>query len=84
MKRRPFISLLGGAARVAARHARAGERCGASGADEPLDDQTHRRISAGLQSWLSVGLNVRIDYRWGGGYVTFSHPPSAPSSPPAA
>src|SRR5262249_13912691 len=75
MKRRAFITLLGGAAIAWPRAARAqqGERMRRIGviinlaADDP---EGHARITAfaqGLQEagW-STGRNVRIDYRWGG------------------
>src|SRR5262249_35756133 len=75
VKRRAFITLLGGAAVAWPRAARAqqGERMRRIGviinlaADDP---EGHARITAfaqGLQEagW-STGRNVRIDYRWGG------------------
>ena len=76
MKRREFITLLGSAAAtwpVAAR-AQQGERMRRIGVQMNLasdDQEGQARIAAfqqGLQElgW-SVGRNVRIDYRWGGG-----------------
>jgi ABC-type uncharacterized transport system substrate-binding protein len=75
MKRREFITLLGGAAAwpLAAR-AQQGERVRRVGVQMNLaadDQEGQARIAAfqqGLQElgW-SVGRNLRIDYRWGGG-----------------
>ncbi len=75
MKRRDFITMLGGAAAVwpLTAHAQQGERMRRLGvlinltADDP---EGHARITAfaqGLQEegW-TTGRNVRIDYRWGG------------------
>ena len=80
MKRREFITLVGGAAAVSSLHwplaarGQQGERVRRLGvlinmaADDP---EGHARITAfaqGLQEagW-TTGRNVRIDYRWGGG-----------------
>ena len=75
MKRRTFITLLGGAAawRVAAR-AQQRERVRRIGvlmsasADDPDALAWISAFAQGLQErgW-SVGSNVRIDYRWGAG-----------------
>ena len=76
MRRREFITLLGGAARVAARGARAAaedaRRIGVLMVAQPADDpQSQARNAAFLQGlgelgW-HVGRNLQIDYRWGGG-----------------
>jgi len=80
VKRREFITLVGGAAAVSSLHwplaarGQQGERVRRLGvlinmaADDP---EGHARITAfaqGLQEagW-TTGRNVRIDYRWGGG-----------------
>ena len=75
MRRREFITVLGGAAGVAACGARAAaERMRRVGVLIPIpadDQEAPARVAAfqqGLQQlgW-TVGLNVRIDYRWSGG-----------------
>jgi putative tryptophan/tyrosine transport system substrate-binding protein len=74
MKRRQFISLVGGAAvmwplMVRAQQQGVKRRIGAlltSSADDPLAQTTIGAFSQGLQElgW-TLGRNVRIDYRWG-------------------
>jgi putative ABC transport system substrate-binding protein len=72
MRRREFISLLGGAAAAWPLTARAQERTRRIGVLSALaadDPESMARIAAFLQGlqelgW-SVGRNVRIDYRWG-------------------
>ena len=76
MKRREFISLLGGAAAAwpLAARAQQAERMRRIGVQMNLfsdDQEGQARIAAfqqGVQElgW-SVGRNVRMDYRWGGG-----------------
>ena len=75
MRRREFISLLGGAAAawpIAARAQQGGriKRIGALinvAADDPESSLRVAAFSQGLQElgW-TVGRNVRIDWRWGG------------------
>jgi hypothetical protein len=76
MKRREFISLLGGAAAAWPLAARAQQpdrmrRVGVLMTTAADDPEGQARIAAflqGLQQWgWTVGGNVRIDYRWGGG-----------------
>jgi putative ABC transport system substrate-binding protein len=79
MRRRQFISLLGGAAVVWPIAARAQQpervrRIGvlmSSAADDPEAPARVTAIAQGLQElgW-TVGRNVRIDYRWTGGNAT--------------
>ena len=76
VKRREFIALLGGAAALAARGARAAGRAraahrrarGRRAADDP---DAQARLAAFLQGLQQLGWtdgrNVRIDYRWGAG-----------------
>jgi putative tryptophan/tyrosine transport system substrate-binding protein len=75
MRRREFISLLGGAAAwpLAAR-AQQGERMRRIGvlmamtADDPESAPRLASFAQGLQqSGWTIGQNVRVDYRWGGG-----------------
>ena len=74
MKRREFITLLGGGAVTWPITARAQERVRRIGVLTNLasdDAEAQARVGAFLQGlqefgW-SVGRNVRIDYRWGGG-----------------
>ena len=76
MKRRDFVSLLGGAAIAWPRAARAQQaqrmrRIGVLMNLPAGDPETQARNAAFLQElqqlgW-TVGHNVRIDYRWGGG-----------------
>src|SRR5215510_13745764 len=75
MKRREFITLLGGAAAwpLAAR-AQQGERMRRIGvlsslaADDPETQALHAAFLQGLQEWgWTTGRNVQIDYRWGAG-----------------
>ena len=73
MKRRAFITLLGGAAAAWPRAARAQQpvrRIGVLMAIAADDPESQARLTAFLQGlqqlgW-TVGQNVRIDYRWGG------------------
>jgi putative tryptophan/tyrosine transport system substrate-binding protein len=76
MKRREFISLLGGAAAAWPLAARAQQpdrmrRVGVLMTTAADDPEGQARIAAflqGLQQWgWTVGGNVRIHYRWGGG-----------------
>ena len=76
LKRREFITLLGGAAAAwpLAAHAQQPSGCGGSacslsiGADDP---EVQARIAAFVQGLQQLGWtdgrNVRIDYRWGAG-----------------
>ena len=75
MRRREFITLLGGGGGVAARGARAAGRADAAhrradafAADDP---EAQARLAAFLQGLQQLGWtegrNVRIDYRWGAG-----------------
>jgi putative ABC transport system substrate-binding protein len=76
MKRREFITLIGGATAAWPRAARAqqGERMRRIGilmnlaADDPEGQARITAFAQGLQEtgWI-VGRNVRIDYRWGAG-----------------
>src|SRR5262245_20003538 len=76
MRRRQFISLLGGAAALWPIAARAQQpermrRIGVLMALKADDPQSQPRLAAfaqGLQQlgWV-IGQNVRVDYRWGGG-----------------
>ncbi len=76
MRRREFITLLGGAAAwpVAAR-AQEGGRVRRSGALAGIgdDERARARQAVFVQSLAQVGWidgsNVRIDYRWGGGDI---------------
>src|SRR5262245_26934078 len=77
LKRREFITLLGGAAAawpVAAARAQQGERMRRIGVLEPLavdDPEALARVTAFAQGLQQLGWtanrNVRIDYRWGAG-----------------
>ena len=72
MRRREFITLLGGAAAVAARGAGAAGRADAAhrrAHDAAADDpEAQARIAAFLQALAGTGMergrNVQIDYRW--------------------
>ena len=74
MRRREFITLLGGVAAVCALEARAQQtdrvrRIGvlmSTAVDDPQDQTRHTVFAQGLQElgW-TIGRNVRIDYRWG-------------------
>src|SRR5215470_17686110 len=75
MKRREFITLLGGAAAwPLTAHAQQRERMRRIGVLTPYpadDAEGHARLTAFAQArqqtgWM-VGQNVRIDYRWGPG-----------------
>ena len=78
MKRREFITLLGGAAAAwpLAARAQQGERMRRMGVFQPgvADDSEYQaRNAAFLQTlgqlgWI-VGRNLRIDFRWGAGHV---------------
>ena len=72
MTRRAFITLLGGAAAVAARGARAAaERCTAIGVLMPGRGRSgtaarYRGVPARLaRTWLDDGRSMRLDIRWG-------------------
>jgi putative ABC transport system substrate-binding protein len=72
MKRRDFITLLGGAAvwpLAAGAQLERMRRIGAlltSSADDPLSQSVIGAFSQGLQEFgWTLGRNVRIDYRWG-------------------
>ena len=77
MKRREFITLLGGAAAtwpLAARAQQAGERMRRIGVLTTLaadDEEAMARLAAFLQALQQLGWtgnrNVHIDYRWGAG-----------------
>jgi hypothetical protein len=75
VKRRAFITLLGGAAAwPLAAHAQQGERVRRIGVLTPFpadDAEGHARLTAFAQalqqSGWTVGQNVHIDYRWGPG-----------------
>jgi putative tryptophan/tyrosine transport system substrate-binding protein len=74
MRRRQFISLLGGAAVAWPLAARAQERMRRIGvlmamtADDPESTPRLAAFAQGLQqSGWTIGQNVRVDYRWGGG-----------------
>ena len=75
MKRREFITLLGGAAVVwpLAARAQQGERMRSLGALTGITDEPVARARAAMftkeleQLGWSDGRNIRIDYRWGGG-----------------
>ena len=81
MKRREFITLLGGAASVAARGARAAGRANASDrlAQEPgrNDPESRARMAALLHALQEMGWNdgqnLRIDTRWAAGVPEFFH-----------
>jgi len=95
LKRREFITLLGGAAATWPLAARAQQermrRIGVlmnTGADDP---QSQLRLAAFLQGlselgWID-GRNVRIEYRWGAGdaerYCISSGPAAQPIGPPS-
>jgi len=74
MKRREFITLLGGAATAwpLAARAQQGERVRRTGVlmstavDDPQDPARLAAFARGLQElgW-TIGRNLRIDYRWG-------------------
>src|SRR5262245_6967935 len=76
LRRREFITLLGGAAAAwpVAAHAQQAERIRRIGvlmaftADDPESQVRLAAFAQGLQQlgW-TVGQNVRVDYRWGGG-----------------
>ena len=82
MRRREFISLLGGAAaaRPLAASRSSPTECGGSACSSILaadDPEGHARLAAftqGLQGlgW-TVGHNVQIDYRWGAGDADRTH-----------
>ena len=73
MKRREFITLLGGAAAAwpLAARAQQSERVRRIGvlmnvaADDPLSSSASRRFCRQCGIGLEVGRNLRIDYRWG-------------------
>ena len=76
MKRRDFITLVGGAAAAwpLAAHAQQAERMRRIGvlmgltADDPESAPRLAAFAQGLQqSGWTIGQNVRVDYRWGGG-----------------
>ena len=74
MKRREFITLLGGARRLAARGARvSASGCDALACSWPLadDPESRGRITAFVQALQELGWtegrDIRIDARWGGG-----------------
>jgi putative tryptophan/tyrosine transport system substrate-binding protein len=76
MKRREFITLLGGAAAAwpLAARAQQPERVRRIGvlmslaADDPESQARHAAFLQGLQEWgWTVGRNVQIDYRFGAG-----------------
>jgi len=75
MKRREFITLLGGAAAwPLATRAQQGERVrriavlSSLAADDPETQARHAAFLQGLQQWgWTSGRNVQIDYRWGAG-----------------
>jgi putative tryptophan/tyrosine transport system substrate-binding protein len=78
MKRRDFITLLGGAAAAWPLAARAEQadrlrRIGvlsSLAADDPETQARHAAFLQGLQEWgWTTGRNVQIDYRWGAGDV---------------
>ena len=78
MKRREFITLLGGAAAawpVAARAQQGGRvrRIGVLMAFDENDPLQKRRLSAFIQALAGLGWtdgrNVRMDLRWGGGDI---------------
>ena len=91
MRRREFITLLGGAAATWPLAARAQQermrRIGVlmnTGADDP---QSPLRLAAFLQGlselgWID-GRNVGIEYRWGAGYCISSGPAAQPIGPPS-
>src|SRR5262249_51771976 len=74
MRRREFVTLLGGAAAAWPMAARAQQtdrmrRIGvlmSTAVDDPQDPSRHAAFAQGLQElgW-SIGSNLRIDYRWG-------------------
>jgi len=76
MRRREFITLLGGAAAAWPLTARAQQPGGLRrigvlmilAADDPESPVRVAAFAQGLQEWgWAVGRNVRIDYRWGAG-----------------
>jgi ABC-type uncharacterized transport system substrate-binding protein len=76
MRRREFITLLGGAAVSWPLAARAQQRDGmrrvgvlsSLAADDPETQARHAAFLQGLQEWgWATGRNVQIDYRWGAG-----------------
>src|SRR5262249_50805842 len=78
LKRREFITLLGGAAAAWSLAARAqqSERVRRIGvlsslaADDPETQARHAAFLQGLQEWgWTTGRNVQIDYRWGAGDI---------------
>src|SRR5215471_466764 len=74
MRRREFITLLGGAAWPLAAHAQQRERVRSVGVLTPFsphDSEGQNRVTAFVQAlqqlgW-SVGQNIRLHYRWGDG-----------------
>jgi putative ABC transport system substrate-binding protein len=74
MKRREFITLLGGAAWPLAARAQQGDRVGRIGVLMPLGDEVQKTyVSAFTQALAGLGWtdgrNVRMEFRWAGGDV---------------